>query len=86
MDFSKGGNILGIQANMWTERVDTPNRLDYLVYPRMIALAENAWTQKELKDIDSFDQRLKEQFILLRVDDIYFNNPFDPSEHGEPPF
>lgn len=86
VDFSKGGNILGIQANMWTERVDTPNRLDYLLYPRIIALAENAWTQKELKDIDSFDQRLKEQFILLRVDDIYFNNPFDPTEHGEPPF
>lgn len=86
VDFSKGGKILGIQANMWTERVDTPDRLDYLVYPRIIALAENAWTAREQKDIENFDLRLKEQFRLLRADDIYFNNPFDPTEHGEPPF
>ena len=86
VDFSKGGKILGIQANMWTERVDTPDRLDYLVYPRIIALAENAWTTREQKDIENFDLRLKEQFRLLRADDIYFNNPFDPTEHGEPPF
>lgn len=86
VDFSKGGKILGIQANMWTERVDTPDRLDYLVYPRIIALAENAWTAREQKDIESFDLRLKEQFRLLRADDIYFNNPFDPTEYGEPPF
>ena len=86
VDFSKGGKILGIQANMWTERVDTPDRLDYLVYPRIIALAENAWTAREQKDIENFDLRLKEQFRLLRADDIYFNNPFDPMEHGEPPF
>lgn len=86
VDFSKGGKILGIQANMWTERVDTPDRLDYLVYPRIIAIAENAWTTREQKDIENFDLRLKEQFRLLRADDIYFNNPFDPMEHGEPPF
>lgn len=86
VDFSKGGKILGIQANMWTERVDTPDRLDYLVYPRIIALAENAWTAREQKDIENFDLRLKEQFRLLRADDIYFNNPFDPTEHGEPSF
>ena len=76
--------ILGVQANLWTERVWTGNRLDYLLFPRIAALAETAWTAKENKNLDDFNDRLVMQFELYRKDEVYFYNPFDKSEIGEP--
>ena len=36
--------ILGIQAQLWTEYVTTPDRIEYLTYPRLCALADNGWS------------------------------------------
>ena len=33
-------HVLGAQCNMWTEYADTPDYTEYLLYPRMLALAE----------------------------------------------
>lgn len=82
--YPKNPRILGIQANMWTERVFTEDRLDYMIFPRIAALAETAWTQKENKDLKNFDERLKKQFNLYRKEYIYFCNPFDREDNGEP--
>ncbi len=76
--------ILGIQANLWTERVRTPERLDYMLFPRIAALAETEWTERENKDIADFNGRLEKQLELYRRDNIYFCNPFDRDETGEP--
>ncbi|MCF3111587.1 beta-N-acetylhexosaminidase [Niabella sp. CC-SYL272] len=76
--------VQGIQANLWTETVPDFNRMDYLVFPRIAALAEAAWTKEELKNYADFTGRLKKQFALYRDDDIYFYNPFNPSEIPEP--
>jgi hexosaminidase len=77
-------NILGIQANLWTERIETEDRLDYMLFPRIVALAENAWTKEMNKNIDSFNVRLKKQFDLYKKDHIYYSDPFSPKETGEP--
>ena len=82
--YPKSPKILGIQANMWTERVFTEDRLDYMIFPRIAALAETQWTEKENKDLKNFDERLKGQFELYRKENIYFCNPFDREENGEP--
>ena len=82
--YPKSPKILGIQANMWTERVHTADRLDYMIFPRIAALAETEWTEKENKDLKNFDERLKKQFELYRKEHIYFCNPFDRDETGEP--
>ena len=42
-----------------TERIETEDRLDYMLFPRMAALAENAWTKEKNKNINSFNIRLK---------------------------
>lgn len=46
--------LMGVQASMWTEFCNKPEDVDYLVFPRLAALAEVAWTQPEKKDWTSF--------------------------------
>ena len=46
--------LMGVQASMWTEFCNKPEDVDYLVFPRLAALAEIAWTQPEKKDWTSF--------------------------------
>lgn len=82
--YPKDSKILGIQANLWTERVATDDRLDYLVFPRIAALAETAWTLEENKDFNSFNIRLKKQLDLYKTDKIYYYDPFEPRNTGEP--
>ena len=67
--------ILGIQANLWTERVQNENRLDYMTYPRLCALAEAAWSSREVKDFDSFCQRLQDSYRLFDQLGIYYFHP-----------
>lgn len=64
--------IEGIQANLWSETVQTEQRLDYLTFPRLIALSEAAWTQPERKNYEQFQQRLKGVLPLLKERGIYF--------------
>jgi len=75
--------VLGIQANVWTELIGSPKRLDYMIFPRMAALAEAAWTDSARKDEASFNERLKANFTLYDKDNIYYYNPLDPSAHPE---
>ncbi|ANH83766.1 beta-hexosaminidase [Niabella ginsenosidivorans] len=85
-DQKQQAQVLGIQANLWTETVTNFNRMDYMVFPRIAALAEAAWTTDALKNYDGFATRLKMQLPLYRDAGIYFYNPFDPSEIPEPVF
>ena len=53
-------HILGVQANMWTEYVATPEHLEYMVLPRLAALAEVQWCEPERKDWDRFQDSADE--------------------------
>ncbi|QNK61621.1 beta-N-acetylhexosaminidase [Pedobacter sp. PAMC26386] len=75
--------ILGIQANLWTETVQNEQRLDYLLFPRITALAEAAWSS-ERKDFTKFKQRLKEHLLLFREAGLYYFDPFEPNKFPEP--
>jgi len=75
--------VLGIQANLWTETVGSEKRLDYMIFPRIAALSEAAWTDKALKDECSFNERLKTNFRLYDSGGIYYYNPFNPLIHPE---
>jgi hexosaminidase len=75
--------VLGIQANIWTELVGSPKRLDFMTFPRMAALAEAAWTDSARKDEASFNERLKTNFTLYDKENIYYYNPLDPTAHPE---
>ena len=76
--------VAGIQANIWTERIQSEERLDYMTYPRLSALAEAGWTKNNIKNIDEFYARLKPMLEYLQEQGIEFYNPFDPQSTPEP--
>lgn len=51
-------HIIGVQANLWTEYIATTQQIEYMVLPRMAALAEVQWTLPEKKDYRNFTKRL----------------------------
>ncbi len=51
-------HIIGVQANLWTEYMDSQEKTDYFLYPRVAALAEVGWGQPRNKDFMGFYQRL----------------------------
>ena len=55
-------HILGAQANLWTEYIGTPSKLEYMLLPRLSALSEVLWTPKNQKNWFGFQERLPLQF------------------------
>jgi hexosaminidase len=47
-------HILGLQGNVWTEYISTPGYLEYMTYPRMMAISETGWTPSSKKDFEDF--------------------------------
>lgn len=54
--------ILGAQANLWTEYIKNPAKIEYMIFPRMSALSEVLWTQKKEKNWDRFQKKLPTLF------------------------
>ncbi|MDC1237433.1 family 20 glycosylhydrolase [Polaribacter sp.] len=50
--------VLGAQGNVWTEYITTPKQVEYMVFPRAIALAEVVWSAKENRNYKNFVNRL----------------------------
>ncbi|MBY0244083.1 MAG: family 20 glycosylhydrolase [Sphingobacteriaceae bacterium] len=46
--------VKGVQANIWTEYITSAPKLSYMLYPRMFALSEIAWTKQENKNYNHF--------------------------------
>lgn len=54
--------IMGAQANLWTEYITNPSKVEYMVFPRMSALSEVLWTNKENKSWADFEKRIPQIF------------------------
>lgn len=65
LSWKEGQHILGAQANVWTEYMKTTQYVEYMLYPRLLALSEVVWSPKDQRDWDSFSRRLPAQFELL---------------------
>lgn len=57
-------HILGVQANLWTEYVATPEHLEYMILPRMAALSEIQWSPASEKNFERFKESLKHEFSM----------------------
>ncbi|MGV3559386.1 beta-N-acetylhexosaminidase [Larkinella arboricola] len=71
-------HIIGVQANVWTEYIKTPHHLEYMMFPRAIAMAEIGWTPRERKNLDDFKKRLevhKKRLDALQVN--YYGAPIN---------
>ena len=56
--------IIGVEGCVWTEYMPTPERVEYMAWPRMCAIAETGWTRR-VKEWDGFVQRLEKHFGRL---------------------
>jgi hexosaminidase len=63
--------ILGGQGNLWAESVPTTRHLEYMLYPRVLALSEVLWSPKEKKNWNNFTQKLENYFP--RMDEAKLN-------------
>lgn len=64
--------IKGGQAALWTERIVTQSRVEWMLYPRLSALAEVLWSPKDLRNWDSFYQRITSYYPLMKKLGINF--------------
>lgn len=59
-------HILGVQANTWTEYIQTPEHLEYMMFPRALAVAEIGWTPQELRTWEDFKPRMNAHISKLQ--------------------
>ncbi len=78
VDAELQNKYMGVQANFWTEWVEEPSVVQYLMLPRLAAVAEAGWTPAEKRDYNDFVKRLQgeaEYYQLKGVD--YGKHVFD---------
>lgn len=71
-------HILGVQGNLWTEYIATPDHLEYMLLPRAAALSEVQWCMPERKDWNSFSagmQHMRKVYDAMGVN--YATHMFD---------
>ena len=68
-------HVIGGQANMWTEYVQTDNHLEYMIFPRLCALAEVVWSPKAGRNWDDFRKRLDVEGERLRPRGVNYRLP-----------
>ena len=74
-------HVKGVQANVWAEYMPTPEHMEYMIYPRLLAIAEVAWTQPEKKNLEHFRKCVLKETEWLQANGY---NPFDlKQEIGE---
>ena len=59
--------MVGVQANLWAEYIPTKEHMEYMIYPRILALSEVAWSAVENKDYDDFHGRALKAVDELRM-------------------
>ncbi len=74
-----GKYIKGGQANLWTEQVYNMRHMEYMVWPRAMAISEALWSPKEKRNWDDFSGRVEKQFERFNVAQIkYAPSMYDP--------
>ncbi|WP_052181124.1 beta-N-acetylhexosaminidase [Alistipes sp. ZOR0009] len=65
IDAEKRKHIIGVQANIWTEYIKTPEATNYVTYPRIFALSETLWKPADSKSWNGFTGRMAKHFSKL---------------------
>jgi hexosaminidase len=75
--------VKGLQANLWTETMHTTDRLEFMLFPRLSALAESAWSNQEVKNFPNFQDRMKNMEDIYQKSDVRFNDFRNPDNSKE---
>jgi hexosaminidase len=74
----EAARILGGQANLWSELIYAGKIAEYMIFPRICALAEALWTPRERKDLEDFARRLPvHQARLDRLGFLQYRGPLE---------
>jgi hexosaminidase len=73
-------HVLGAQGQIWTEYMPDPKSVEYMAWPRLIALAEVLWSPAETRDLASFKSRLETHLKRLALLDVNYRGRFRPPE------
>ncbi len=65
-------HIIGVQANLWSEYLTSNDQAEYMLFPRILALAEIAWTAAGKKDFNAFVNRVQHYYPLLDAAGIHY--------------
>ncbi|MQP24598.1 family 20 glycosylhydrolase [Flavobacterium sp. LMO8] len=81
--------ILGAQANLWTEYINTPEHVEYMLFPRIAALSEVVWGTSNPKEYKEFEKRLISHFEIYDKKGINYSKAIfevtskvQPAENG----
>ncbi|NJP41866.1 beta-N-acetylhexosaminidase [Actinacidiphila epipremni] len=77
----EAAHVIGTQANVWTEVLDSPRTVDYAVYPRLSALAEVAWSPLPApaeRDWPGFEARMRTHYARLDALGVEYRPPGGP--------
>jgi hexosaminidase len=74
---SEAARVIGVQANIWTEHMDSARVVDYMAFPRLCALAEVAWTGPG-HDRADFERRLTLHKGRLRAYGVEYRHSHGP--------
>lgn len=75
VDKDKEKHILGAQANLWTEYMTTYQQVEYMAFPRALALAEVNWTNQSERSWEDFKTRLQKHYKILQQLGINYYRP-----------
>lgn len=76
----KAKHVLGCQAQLWTEYMKTWDKVQYMAFPRIAAIAEVAWSPQESRNYEDFLVRLKPTMARYDAAGIRHFDPFNPGE------
>jgi hexosaminidase len=77
--------VKGLQANLWTETMHTADRLEFMIFPRLSALAESAWTYQEAKDFPNFQKRMTNMVDIYQKSAVRYFDYANPGKATEIP-
>ena len=75
-------HILGVQCNNWSEYMYTNAKMEYMMYPRALALSEIAWSPLSKKNFEDFCRRLDANSIRLDEHNITYHIPLPEQPYG----
>lgn len=70
LTFEEAKHVLGVQGNVWTEYMPTEKNVEYMLFPRVLAMSEIGWTQPDLKNYTDFTRRV--ELFYKRLDHLDF--------------
>ncbi len=68
--------VMGAQANVWTEYMTNPRKVEYMIFPRLAALSEVLWTPKEKRSWEAFEKKLPQLYKKYENNKINYSTAF----------